>query len=77
MHPLESRPLLGNNLDLGVVAVCRLEGQKGLHSICANHGTVNFVIFQDVLKQMSYKSHTVYLHLHFHSGSYSDMHHTR
>ena len=35
-----SRAVLGSNLALGVVAGCRLEGQKGFHSVCVNHGII-------------------------------------
>ena len=34
-----NRAVLESNFVLGVVAGCRLEGERGLHSICANHGT--------------------------------------
>ena len=36
-----SRAVLGSNLALGVVAGSRLEGHRGLHSICASY----FIVF--------------------------------
>ena len=38
-----NRCVLGSNHALGVVAGCRLEGQRGLHSICANHYTICYI----------------------------------
>ena len=39
-----SRAVLGSNLALGVVAGSRLEGHRGLHSVCASYFIVFFYI---------------------------------
>ena len=40
---MESRPVLGNKLALEVVGGCRLEEQRGLHSICVNQGIICYI----------------------------------
>ena len=53
-----NRAVLESNFVLGVVAGCRLEGERGLYSICANHGTF-CCYYQELMSKEASNCHTL------------------